>query len=255
MENRGQFMNVTKSNASPEEQALRADFYKLFRHSPIPPNELMGNLGLYLRRQTLSRIIFMHDLYRLILPVCGVIMEFGVRWGQNLALFSSFRGMYEPYNYSRKIIGFDTFAGFPSVSREDGTSEAVAIGAYGVTESYENHLESVLAYHESESPLNHIKKFELIKGDATITLQQYLDQHPETVIALAYFDFDLYEPTKRCLEIIKPYVTKGTVIGFDELNCSSFPGETLAVREVMGLSKFAIRRTQLDPFPSYLVVE
>ena len=31
-------------------------------------------------------------------------MEFGVRWGQNLALFESFRGIYEPYNYSVELL-------------------------------------------------------------------------------------------------------------------------------------------------------
>ena len=53
-----------------------------------------------------------HELYQKILNVHGVVIEFGTRWGQNLALFESFRGMYEPYNHFRKIIGFDTFEGF-----------------------------------------------------------------------------------------------------------------------------------------------
>jgi hypothetical protein len=56
-------------------------------------------------------------------------MEFGVRWGQNMALFTSFRNIYEPYNVSRKIIGFDTFAGFPSISEQDGVAETVQVGA------------------------------------------------------------------------------------------------------------------------------
>ena len=39
-------------------------------------------------------------------------MEFGVRWGQNLITLNNLRGIYEPFNHSRKIIGFDTFEGF-----------------------------------------------------------------------------------------------------------------------------------------------
>jgi len=76
------------------------------------------------------------DLYRRALDVHGVVMEFGVRWGSNLALFQSLRGIYEPYNYTRKIIGFDTFAGFPSVSEQDGDDAVIAPGAYGVSEGY-----------------------------------------------------------------------------------------------------------------------
>ncbi len=163
--------------------------------------------------------------------------------------------MYEPFNYSRKIVGFDTFSGFPSVSKKDGADEVASQGAYGVSEGYENYLDSVLSYHESESPLSHIKKYELVKGDAVLTLEKYLQEHPETIIAMAYFDFDIYEPTKKCLELIKPHITKGTVIGFDQLNCPFFPGETLALKEVFGLDKYAIRRSPQNPAPSYIVIE
>jgi hypothetical protein len=225
------------------------------RATPIPPNELLSQLGLFLNRQTLSRILFMHDLYQQIVPIHGVVMEFGVRWGQNLALFSSFRGMYEPYNYNRKIIGFDTFAGFPSIAPEDGDDSIAEVGAYGVSDNYEAYLETVLNYHETESPLSHIRKHELVKGDATVTLEKYLQDHPETIIALAYFDFDLYEPTKKCLTLIRDHLTKGSVIGFDELNWATFPGETLALKEVFGLNRYSIRRSPLNPTPSFIVID
>ena len=61
----------------------------------------------------------MQRIYAEIVPVHGVIMEFGVRWGQNLALFSNLRGIHEPFNYNRRIIGFDTFEGFPAISGKD----------------------------------------------------------------------------------------------------------------------------------------
>jgi hypothetical protein len=77
---------------SPEERERRGDFVRLFKRSPIPDGELLAQLGLYLNRQTLSRILFMHELYSRIVDVPGIVVELGVRWGQNLALFSSFRG-------------------------------------------------------------------------------------------------------------------------------------------------------------------
>jgi hypothetical protein len=45
------------------------------------------------------------------------------------------------------------------------------------------------------------------------------------------------------------------VLAFDELNVPEFPGETLAVREVLGLSRYAIRRDPASPLTSWLVVE
>jgi hypothetical protein len=128
-------------------------------------------------------------------------------------------------------------------------------GGYGVTDRYDEYLEQVLAYHESESPISHLKKFTLIKGDAVETLEQYLSEHPETVIALAYFDFDLYEPTKKCLRLIKDRLTKGSVLGFDQLNYSVFPGETVALREELGLSAHALRRSPNSSMQSYLIIE
>jgi hypothetical protein len=96
-----------------------------------------------------------------------------VFWGQNLALFESFRGMYEPYNYTRKIVGFDTFAGFASVNEKDGKAEIIQEGAYAVTKDYNKYLAKLLDYHETLSPIAHIKKYELVKGDAAETIKKY----------------------------------------------------------------------------------
>ena len=82
-----------------------------------------------------------------------------------------------------------------------------------------------------------------------------MEKHPETIIALAYFDFDLYTPTRDCLKAILPHLTKGSVLAFDELNMPEFPGETLAVKEVLGLSRYAIRRDPSNPLASWMVVE
>ncbi len=236
-----------------DEKRRMARLRDLLAESPIPAAELMSNLGLYVRRQTMSRILFMHEIYQMILPVHGVVAEFGVRWGQNLALFSTFRGMYEPFNYNRRVIGFDSWGGFPSVDAKDGGR--VAAGDYAVSPGYLDHLTEVLELHEADSPIATKRKFELVQGDATVTFERFLEENPHTVVALAYFDFDLYAPTKRCLELLLPRVTRGSVIAFDELNCPEFPGETLAVMETVGLSRYAIRRSPLNPLISYLVVD
>lgn len=228
-------------------------FAASLKETRIPNEELLDNLGLYLTRQALSRINFIQKLYERIVPVHGVVMEFGVRWGQNISLFSVLRGIHEPFNYNRKIIGFDTFSGFPSVAEEDGAS--VKKGDYSVPSGWQDDLEKILYFHEQNAPIPHKKKHELVVGDATLMLPAYLDKHPETIVALAYFDFDIYEPTKKCLEAILPHLTKGSVLAFDELNCEQFPEETAAVREVLGLSKYAIRRDPSNPLMSYLIIE
>ncbi len=244
----------TKSIASIEEQKRRSDFFNNYINNPIPQNEQLNNIGLFTKRQELTKTLFFADLYRKFLPVHGVIMEFGVRWGQNLVTLTNLRGMLEPYNYSRKIIGFDTFAGFPSVHENDGDHSIIKKGAFSVTDGYEDYLSNVLNYHEMESPLSHIKKHELVKGDATVELETYLKKHPETIVAFAYFDFDIYEPTKKCLELLKPFLTKGSIIGFDELLDPQFPGETVALRESLGLQNLAIQRMHYGGIQSYTII-
>ena len=236
------------------ETSQREEFFQTFKKCPIPANEQLSNLGLFMRRQDLSRLLFMNDLYKKIIDVHGIVVEFGVRWGRNLALFESFRGMYESFNHRRKIVGFDTFEGFPSVHAKDGKSDIASMGAYATTEKYEDYLAKVLDYHEKESPLSHIKKYQLIKGNAVTEVRRYLKQNPETIIAFAYFDFDIYEPTKKCLEAIKGHLTKGSIIGFDELNSHDFPGETIALKEVFGLDAYKIIRSP-HSVQSYIVIE
>ena len=236
-----------------DEKRRRREFLDLFRRCPIPDDEFLINLGLFLNPQTLSRILFMDFLYRQILQVQGIVVEFGCRWGQNVSLFSALRGIYEPFNRLRKIVGFDTFEGFPSTSQKDGNK--MVTGEYSVTQDYDQYLQKIMDFQEQESPLSHIKKYEIVKGDVLETIEEYLERNPETIIALAYFDLDLYEPTHKCLSAIEEHLTRGSVIGFDELNDHVCPGETLALKEVFGLERYSIRRFPYNSRTSYVVVD
>ncbi|MED4454438.1 crotonobetainyl-CoA--carnitine CoA-transferase [Metabacillus fastidiosus] len=249
----GKFRNLSYS--TDQERQNREEFASLFNNSPIPLDELIFNLQLYLNRQSLSHLLFINELYQNVLKVHGDIFEFGVRWGRNMALFEVLRGIYEPYNQTRKIVGYDTFSGFPSVHEKDGQSKIIQKNAYSVTDNYDDYLTKVLNYHESENPRSYIKKHKLIKGDATVKLEKYLLENPQTIIALAYFDFDIYEPTKKCLELIKNHITKGSIIGFDQLNHPDFPGETIALKEVFGLDRYRIMRSPYNSYTSYIIID
>lgn len=204
-----------------------------------------------LKRQSLSRILYYSDLYQKILDIPGVICEFGVQWGATLTQLINLRGMYEPFNLSRKVFGFDTFSGFPVMDEKDGN--ICKVGDYSTAENYEETLEKILAIHESFSPLPHIKKFELIKGDASLTIDPWLKNNPHAIVSMAIFDMDIYKPTKDVLEKIIPRLTKGSLLVFDELNCQHFPGETMAVNEVLGLNNIALRRHPHQPYCSWAV--
>ncbi len=204
-----------------------------------------------LKRQSLSRVLYYNHLYQKILETPGVICEFGVQWGATLAQLINLRGLYEPFNYSRKIFGFDTFEGFPELSQEDGP--CATKGDYKTPQDYEKTLEILLNLHESFSPISHMKKFELIKGDASLTIHTWLEKNPHAIISMAIFDMDIYKPTKEVLEKIIPRLTKGSLLVFDELNCPYFPGETLAVQEVLGLNNLTLRHFPHQPYCAWAV--
>ncbi|GGD72519.1 class I SAM-dependent methyltransferase [Lacimicrobium alkaliphilum] len=205
-------------------------------------------------RQSLSRILYYADLYQKLLNVPGVICEFGVQWGATLSQLISLRGIHEPYNYSRVIYGFDTFEGFSQV---DDVRDGVHLeaGDYSTELGYEKKLDKILTLQESLSPLSHMRKFELIKGDAAATIQPWLERNPHAIIAMAIFDMDIYKPTKAVLEAILPRLTKGSILVFDELNHPGFPGETAAVMEVLGLNNIRLQRSVFQPTCAWAVFE
>lgn len=243
--------------SSGPEMDRRAKFQETFQSSPIPRQELLySQLTLYLPRQELSRTLALADLYRNhVLQTNGVLMEFGTCYGRTAALLTNLRGIFEPFNFTRKLIIFDTFTGLRGTTQKDGGHSLATDGAYSSGQGYEQYLDQVLEYHESEAPIAHRKKFEIVKGDASETITIYLTEHPETIIAMAYFDFDIYSPTKACLEAIRPHLTRNSILAFDELNCPEYPGETRALAEVFGLGKCTLRRNPLSPWMSYTTCE
>jgi len=242
----------TEWHGSEEENEARNKIINLFHKCPIPDKELLSNLSLFVRRQDLSAMLFFLHMYKKIINLHGVIMEFGVRWGRNMALLSSLRGIFEPFNYNRKIIGFDTFSGFKGVHVKDGNADIIQEDAFSVTKEYDTYLEKILDYHEQESPISHIRKYEIVKGNAVIKVQEYLENNPQTIISFAYFDFDIYEPTVQCLRAIKPYLTRGAIVGFDEMNVKQYQGETQAFDEIFGKNNYKAQRTPYSGVQSYI---
>lgn len=221
-------------------------------NSPMSKQDLFSNLGLFQTRTDLSKFLFLNDIYTKILNNPGVVMEFGVRWGQNLTYFQSLRSIYEPFNTGRKIIGFDTFKGFPKISKKDGKSKSIKKGTLNVTKNYREYLNKLLLTHEKLSPRANIKKFEIVQGDVSKTLPKYLKRNPQTIVSMAFFDLTLYHPTKKTLKAIKPYLTKNSLIVFDQLNLEEFPGETLALKEIFGLNKYKLFKSPFSTYQTYL---
>jgi len=202
-----------------------------------------------------TKILYYNKIYQKILDKPGVIMEFGVQYGESLLTLLKLRGIYEPYNHLRRIIGFDTFSGFTNNLTKNEKVLKWKKGDYGVTKNFESVLEELLKLEEYNAPINWVDKFKLIKGDAPVALKKYLKKNPHTVIGMAIFDMDVYKPKKKVLEIIKPRLFKGSILVFDELNQRSFPGETLVVMEKLGLNNLRLNSFHGQSGGSWAIIE
>lgn len=239
----------------PEKDAA-ADLVTAFETSGLSVAQRLHAFSRHVRRQDVARFLAKYELLKLVLPVNGSIAECGVFTGGGLFSWMHFSSILEPYNHTRRIIGFDTFAGFPPVDDKDlrhGVSEHLHESAFATHSNIQEELEELAMLHDRNRPLGHLPKIELVPGNACETIPEYLESNPHMLLSLVYLDFDIYEPTKVALQLLLARVVKGGVVAFDELNCPEFPGETTALLETIDLSTIELRRFPFEPYISYFV--
>jgi len=238
------------------ERGVMEDLCEAFTSSSIPLAQRLQTFPRHVRRQDIARFLVKHELYRLSLPANGSIVECGVFAGGGLFSWFHFSAIHEPYNHTRRVIGFDTFNGFPGVHEKDtapGASEHTRKGAFQTHTSIVEELDKLVTLHDRNRPLGHVPKVELVQGDACKTIPRYLKEHPHLLISLLYLDFDIYSPTKVALAQLFPRVVKGGVVAFGELNCAEFAGETTALLESFDLRQIELKRFPWDPYISYFI--
>ncbi len=223
--------------------------------SPLSGVEKMKNFSKYITRQDLAYFLMRYELFRKVLNIHGSVVECGVFLGGGLMSFAQCSAILEPINHQRRILGFDTFEGFPSLSEEDGgqTDHRKMVGGLR-SDAYADIQEAIRLFDKNRF-ISHLPKVELVKGDAIKTIPAYIESNPHIVISLLYLDFDLYEPTLVALRNFLPRMPKGAIVAFDELNSDDWPGETLAVLEEVGLRSLRIERFFFDSCRCYAVLE
>ena len=244
-----------ESNASDLQLKNRVILEKLFKRFDGSDEELLTQFGLFIRSSYLVKFLVLDDLFRRILDLPGDIFEFGTRFGHNLVVFENLRSIYEPFNKTRRIVGFDTFEGYRGFSNKDRSGDVFSEGKYVTSDNYEAYLSELLSVHERCNVLGHISgNHRLVKGDVCETAAQYFIEHPETTIALAYLDMGLYEPTRSALEAIKPHLIPGSVILLDEFTWAECPGEAIAFKEVFDRSEYKIEKCKLTPMRAIVTI-
>ena len=227
----------------------------LFEANPSSWETKMENFPKYVRRQNLTRFLALHEIFKLVLPVKGSIVECGVNHGFGIMSWAKFSAIHEPVNLTRRIYGFDTFEGFPGVSDKDRSAASNHVKVGDLAADVHDELTQLIETYDSTRFLGHVNKVQLVRGDATQTIPQFVEQNPHLLVSLLYMDFDLYEPTKVALEHFLPRMPKGAVLAFDELDNPLWPGETLAMLEAHAKRPLRIQRLEFDPYIGFAILD
>ena len=216
--------------------------------------ELVDHFPLFIKREQLSYYIAKIELIKKILNVKGSVIECGVFKGSSLLLMAKLFSIFEPYGIHRKIIGFDTFTGFPSssdIDKKNQKDKKKYRKNYLGNVNLKNIENSIKLFNKHR--LNgHISKINLVKGDAIKTIPKFIDENSQTLISLLYLDFDLYEPTKIALKYFLPRMSKGSIIAFDQLNQKRWKGETVALLKSINLNRYKLKQFNFEPNISYI---
>jgi Macrocin-O-methyltransferase (TylF) len=236
------------------EQLIGGRLEKVFRMCPDTVEVKLDNFTKYIRRQRLTRLLSLYEIFKRVLPVKGSIIECGVYRGFGLMAWANMSAVMEPANLTRRIYGFDTFEGFPSVSEKDQNRLMDVQAGQLYANSFEE-LTELIEIYDLNRFLGHMNKVQLIKGDVIKTIPEFIQKNKHLVVSLLFLDLDLYEPTKMAINHFFPRMPKGAIIAFDELDNPLWPGETDALLETLGIGRFRIERIEFDPYIGFAIVE
>lgn len=241
-----------RTSAERDEGALNQ---KCFDNNPESWERKMENFPKYVRRSNLTRFLALYEIFKRALTVKGSIIECGVFQGFGTLSWAKLSAILEPVNLTRRIYGFDTFAGFPSLVAKDKSEASSHVREGDLFANSKAEIEELARINDTTRFLGHISKVNLIQGDATQTIPKFVNENPHLLVSLLFMDFDLYEPTKVALEHFVPRMPRGAILAFDELDNPLWPGESQAM-----LSHFQgripkIERLEFDPYIGFAILD
>lgn len=207
--------------------------------------EYENNFVLSCDSSRIGKMIAQYELYKIASELPGAIVECGVFKGNSLCKFAMFRDLFGSRT-AKKIIGFDIFGKFPQTKfNDDKKSRKKFITEAGLEGISKKQLLRVLKYKNADLFV------ELVKGDITKTVPNYIKSHPALRISLLNIDVDIYEPAVTILEHLYPRVVPGGIILLDDYGV--FAGETKAVEEYFASQGIEIKKFSYSMTPSYII--
>jgi hypothetical protein len=211
------------------DEAYYAKLQQLIGKYPHDIRHYLDLFSVYTNRRSFIRQLAHYELFKLTIDLPGHYVDFGVYFGKSYFTWHKFLEIFTPTATHKKVIGFDTFMGFPNLAPDDGPSDfTIQKGPGGLSSaSFLEEFLDLLDLHNQDAVLP-VGRGTIIQGDVCKTFPQWLEQNPEARFCLCNLDMDIYEPTAVVLEACWDRIVPGGVLILDEYATSKWPGETKA---------------------------
>lgn len=197
--------------------------------------------------QRIGKLLAHYELFKMAMNIEGSIIECGVFKGASLIRFAVYRKLFSDFN-KKKLIAFDSFSKFPESENETEIKlREDFVNRCGEESISVQQLTEVLKYKGCDDNV------ELIEGDITETIPEYIAKNPDLKISILNLDVDMYKPSVTILENLYPKLQKGGILILDDYIV--FPGETKAVDDFFKDKKVVIKRFPYTETPHYIIKE
>lgn len=243
--------------AQPKDMEIWDRIEAAYESGGLPLRDLLEAFPLYTRRVNMGRFLAHYELYKMIADLPGSIVEVGVYRGASLLTWAKLLEIFHAGDRRRKVIGFDNFAGFVTLTDEDGPERPQSgkvLGGWNGGPYYDELMQHVHIFHD-DSYVPRAKRIEIIAGNVEDTAAQYAEEHPGLRISLLHIDVDLYTPTLATLRAFYPLVVNGGLVIFDEYGIEEFGGESAAVEEYFGRNMPELRKFPFSTTPGAFIVK
>jgi len=107
----------------------------------------------YTSRRAFIRQLAHYELFKNTVDLPGHYLDFGIFFGRSYFSWHKFIEVFTPTATHKKVIGFDTFAGFPVLTPKDGQSDSAIgkeLGGHSASTFLDEFLE-LLKLHNSDA--------------------------------------------------------------------------------------------------------
>lgn len=204
------------------------DQRKLFAESLGEPGlfNFLDHWQIYVGQENLSRFLTVYETVRDTANVPGDVVELGSWQGANLLGIAKVL-RHLGLDSTKSLYSFDSFEGLTKPAIEDNFDENLR----GKYRGDFDKLKAAIALYDFEEQVI------LNRGLIEETVPNFINENPNKLFSLIYYDADFYEPAEVMFKYLAPKLTIGGVVLLDEYGTKEWPGETKSADQFLSLNQ------------------